>query len=959
MEKRQKKKKSLGRRILKWTGITFLLLIIAAILIPILFKDQIKDLVIKEANKMLLADLSLEDFDLTLISTFPNLSIKLYNTKITGRNEFEGVELVNVKELTANVGFWDVVGGDQISIDAIHLEEPIIDVRVLQDGTANYDIAKPDSLKTEEEISEPSSFKLALKKYSITNGKIYYRDEAGEMDAAIINLNHEGKGDLTADVVDFETETTIEKLSYDMGGISYFDEVKTDAKVNLLMEFKEKSSKFTLRENEIALNAVKLSIDGFYAMEDGYDDMDMKLNASKTSFKDLLSLIPAFYQSGYESMVTSGNLSMAGQVKGRMDATNMPGWDFGMKVANASIKYPDLPGKISNISLDAGSKFVGGSNLDLMTLDVTKLHAEFVGNILDARLMMRNPMTDPLIDSKIQAKVDLATLGKIMPLAEGESYNGKLDADVLLYGRLSSIEQEQYENFKAEGILSLMDMLYTSADFKDPVNISKMVFKFSPQALTLESMQAKMGNSDFAVDGKIDNYIGYFFRDELLKGTFNVNSNKLDLDEIMALGGTETETSSADVQSPAEVSTEPLLIPANVDFNLNANVGTVKYNGIDIKNVTGQVKIKDEVASLSNLKMNAMGGSIGLRGDYNTKDHSKPAIDFGYDLKDLNISELASNFITIEKLAPIAKYTQGKISSSFSMKGLLEPSLEPIYSSLSGGGSLSSGLINISGFKPLEKIGEAMKMDKLKSQTINNFAANFKFQDGKIAVNPFNVKLGKINSEVQGTTSFEQDMNYTIKMLVPKAEIPAAMIKVVEDQIKRVNSIAKTELKLPEFIPVNVGVVGKMTDPKVTTDFKEQILSLTGNLKDAVKDAVNDKINQGKDSVKAIVNDKINDVKDDLNERKQKLLDDAQKQADALKVQAKKAADVVRKEANANAQKLIDEAGSNPLKKKGAEVAANKIRKEGEEKAVKIENEGNQKADAIMQTARDKADKLK
>ncbi len=957
MEKREKKKKSFLRRLLKWTGISFLLVLIALILIPIFFKDQIKELVLKEANNMLLADVSMEDFDLTIIKTFPNLSIKLYNTKITGRDKFKGVELVNIKELTANIGLWDVIGGDQIAIKAIHLEEPKIDVRILQDGMANYDIVKQDSLLTKEEVTEPSNFKMALQKYTITNGQINYADEMGDMHAKIFNLNHEGKGDLTADIVDFQTITSMDKFSVDMAGIGYLVDVKTDAKIDLKMEFKEKSSKFILKDNEIQVNAVKMSVNGFYAMEDGYDDMDLQLDSKKTSFKDLLSLIPAFYKSGYESMVTSGNLVLDGKVKGRMDATNMPGWDFKMKVANASIKYPDLPGKIENIAIDAASKFSGGSNLDLMTLDVDKFHANFAGNELDANLKMRNPMTDPFIDSKILAKVDLATLGKIMPLAEGENYTGKLDADVKLEGRVSTLEQGKYEEFKADGILSLMDMVYKSPDYSDPIDISKMVFKFSPKELVLESFDAKMGKSDFKLDGKIDNYIAYFFRDELLKGNFNFSSNTLDIDQLMGLApSTESSTTTAPASTTAA---EPVLIPANVDFDLNTNINTLKYNGIDIKNVNGNVVVKDEVANLSNLTMNAMGGKIGLKGSYDTKDHNKPAVDFGYDLQELNIQELAKNFVTIEKLAPIAKYTQGKISSVFSMKTFLKPDLEPIYSSLTGEGNLASSVIQISGFKPLEKIGEALNINKIKSQTINNFKTRFRFADGKVNTDKFDVKMGNIVSSVQGSTSFEQDIDYGIRMMIPKSEVPSSMLSAIEDQLKKVNGLTNVDLKLPDFIPVDVKVLGKINDPKVSTNFKEQILSLTGNLKDAMIDMVKDKINDAKDSVKSIVNNKVDEVKSDLLERKQKILDDAQVQANKVKASAKSAADVVRKEADNNAQKLIDEAGGNPIKKKVAETAATKVRKEGEVKAQKVESEGDQKADAIMQTARDKADQLK
>jgi hypothetical protein len=237
-----------------------------------------------------------------------------------------------------------------------------------------------------------------------------------------------------------------------MDGMSYLSEVKTKAEANLLMEMKEKSSKFTLKENNFELNNFKMSLDGFYEMLADHDNMDLKMNTNQIAFKDVLSLVPTFYQSGYESMVAKGDVKVDGMVKGRLDDKNLPAWDFGLLVKKASIKYAGVPGTINNINVDAGSEYVGGENLDKMTLDVKKFHADFVGNVIDASLKMRNPMTDPLLDSKVLAKVNLATLGKVMPLAEGESYKGKLNADVALNGRMSAIENENYEAFNATGI---------------------------------------------------------------------------------------------------------------------------------------------------------------------------------------------------------------------------------------------------------------------------------------------------------------------------------------------------------------------------------------------------------------------------------------------------------------------------------------------------------------------------
>ncbi len=964
-EKLPKKKKSFIRRLFKWTGLTLLFLLIAIILIPIIFKDEIKEMVLKEVSKSLKADVTIEDFDLTFLSTFPNVTIQLYDTKVTGRTEFKGVELASVKTIEAHVGLWDVIGGDEIEIDEVHISDAKIDVRVDPEGKANYDIVIPEEDQPAD--TEPSKFKMSLQEYSLENIQIVYDDQASDMYANIKNLNHTGSGDLTADVIDFETSTQMDELTLEMEGLSYLSKVKTNADVNLLMEFKEDDSKFTLKENSFALNNFHMSLDGFYQMLKDHDQIDLKLNTKEISFKDLLSLVPSFYQSGYESMVAKGDLKMNGEVKGRLDEKNLPGWDFGLNVRKAMIQYAGL-GSINNITVDAGSKFAGGSNLDKMTLDVTKFHSEFVGNLIDANLKLRNPMTDPLINSKLKAKVNLATIGKVMPLAEGESYKGKLNADVALNGRMSAIETEQYEKFDAKGLIELFDFLYKSKDLNEDVNVKDLTFRFSPQNLTLEKMHANMGKSDFALDGKIDNYLGYLFgnnkEDQLLKGAFNFNSNNLDLDQLMGVSGTSTassNTASAE-PAPADPNAEPLLIPENVDFNLNTSVQKLHYNGIDVNNMKGSVNMKEEVASLNGLTMNTMGGTVGLRGSYSSKDHNKPAIDLGYNLKEIDIQEISSHFLTVGKLAPVAKFAKGKFSSNLNLKGDLTKALEPVYNSLTGDGDFFTNMVTISGFEPLKKLGDALSMDKISNQTFKDVKAFFSFKDGKMSLKkPLKIKMSGIDTQVTGSTSFTQDIDYKMVMQIPKEMIPGGIIKAAEQGIAKVNGIApKLNLgSIPDVIPVNALVGGTVTKPVIKTDFKEALLKATGNLKDNLKDKGKEMLDKAKDSVKTLVKDKVDEVKKDLIAEKNKIMADAQKEADKLKAEAKKAADQVRSEADKQCADAMTAAGSNPIKKKAAEIACKEGKKKAENSATKIEQEAQTKADNIMKKAQEKADAVK
>ncbi|MEX1191739.1 MAG: AsmA-like C-terminal region-containing protein [Brumimicrobium sp.] len=964
--RKTKKKKSLFRRILKWTGITFVILLIALIVLPFLFKDQIKDYALQEANKFLKADVALGDFDLTFISTFPRMTLRFDEVSITGREEFEGVKLMDVKSLEAELGFWSVIGMENIEIYGVSLIEPNIDVRILENGIANYDIVKSEEEieeEVEEEDVEESHFKLSLDHYEIVDGNISYRDELSPMYANIVKLNHSGNGDLTADIIDFETKTSMDELTYEMDGISYLSKVNTELIMNLLMEFKDESSKFTLKENELTLNALKLSFDGYYEMLGGYDDMDITLKADQTSFKDLLSLIPVFYHTGYESMVAKGNMSLNGFVKGRLDATNLPAWDFGTSIKGASINYPDMPSSIDNIAVEAKSAYPGGDNLDKMTIDVNKFHANFVGNLIDADLHMRNPMTDPYLKSHLEANIDLSTLDKVIPLAEGEAYNGKLESNIKMEGRMSTLEKEEYEKFDASGSLLLSDFHYETADLPDPVDVKEMLFEFSPQKLNLAKLEGTMGKSDFRMNGDVQDYMGYMFRDEPLKGTFDFKSKVLDLDALMPASETadeSSETSSEETTSDETVVAEdPVLVPANIDFVLNSTIDKLIYDGMDIQNVKGKIIVRNEEVILDNLFMNTMDGSVKLAGVYNTQNHKQAKMDFSYSLKDIDINKLSNNFLTIEKLAPISKYAQGKISSDFKMTSDLTPSFEPVYNSLTGDGNLFTKTVKIEGFEPMDKLANTLDIKEIKNQTLDNVRASFSFEDGLVRVKPFKIKMGNISTEVSGTTSFEQEIDYALKMNIPKEEIPGEVLKLAEKAIAQAKKIPGFEMReLPAMIPITALVTNTVTDPKIKTNMKEKIMELGGDVKGGVEDMIDDAVQDVKDTANAVIDKSKEEAKAELEKRKQKILADAQKEADKVKAEGKKLANQTRKEGDKNAQKLIDEAGSNPLKKKAAEVSAKKVRDEAEKQAVSIEKESDQQADKIMKEARDRANAL-
>src|SRR5262245_25661755 len=107
------------KKILIIIGIIFLLLIAAAIIIPIVYKDKIIAKAKEGINKSVNAKVNFSDAELTIIKSFPNITFCMNDFVITGINEFEGDTLTFIKALEVKLNLWDVIGGSQMKIKSV------------------------------------------------------------------------------------------------------------------------------------------------------------------------------------------------------------------------------------------------------------------------------------------------------------------------------------------------------------------------------------------------------------------------------------------------------------------------------------------------------------------------------------------------------------------------------------------------------------------------------------------------------------------------------------------------------------------------------------------------------------------------------------------------------------------------------------------------------------------------
>lgn len=1000
------------KKFLKISGISIGVLLLAMLILPFLFKDKIKGIIDEQIQKNINGKVwyNGESFSLSLFKHFPNLSVSIEDIGlVSNAYAFKGDTLFAAKEFSLTIDIMSVISGDQIKVKGVFLDQPKVVTIYDKSGAFSWDITYPDTTtQAPATPEEPSALNISIEKWEINDGLIIYDDQTMPMYAELKHFDHQGSGDITADIYDLKTYTKSTGVLVEYDGTTYLNgqTVTADAAMNIDLG----KSVYKFLENEFSVNDFKLGFDGAIEMPADDIKMDITYKAKETNFKNLLSLIPAVYNKDFEKVKTDGTIGFDGYVKGIYNETTLPGFGLNMFIKDGFFQYPDLPEAVKNINMDLHVDNKDGI-MDHIIVDLKKLHLEMGQNPIDARVLMNGmnpydidanilakvkleevskfypiagttmrglfamdvkakgkysdslklmPMVtanmnlkdgyvksadfpqpieninvsavatsngdmktstflldyfkllldgepfemkafvknfdDPNYEASIKGIIDLAKMTKIYPL-EGTTLTGRMHADMNTKGVLSEVQAGNYVNTQTSGSLDIADLIYKSTDLPQGYTMKKGLLTLTPERFNIAAMQGMLGKSDYNITGYVSNYMGYMFggKDTTIHGVMTMASKKFDVNEWMADDPAATPAATPAEEVPLEI----VEVPKNIDFTFNAAMDKVLYSNMDMTNMKGAIIVKNGIVKMDNLNFNCIGGTFLLGGEYNTQDMLKPSFKMDMNMKDVAAKDAYATFNSVKKMAPIANYVEGKINMAIIMDGLLDKEMMPVYPSLNGKGSLSSGSVKILSNPVLGSVANITKMKNMDPMEIKDLKINFTIVNGALIVAPFNIAAGETKLAVtKGENHLDGSVDYDMQLNTPSGALGAEANKVIT------GLVGSSVVSMPKNIIIDLNIKGPYDKTKVSivkTNFGEVD-------KTALKDAA---INELKNSEQA------KQIQAEVDKAKAQAEAELQKQKDAANAEIKKQQDAANAEI-ARQKQILDQ------KRKAAEDSVKK-----------------------------------
>jgi AsmA-like C-terminal region len=815
-------------------GVFLLVVIIALFAIPIFFKDQIKAKIQQSINENVDAKVTFADADLSLFKNFPQASVSINKLIVINKAPFEGDTLVALDELNLKMSIKELFKseGEAMTLEAISTKNGKLNILFNKDGIGNFDIALKDTKKEETTKSKP--FAMNIQSYSLENFRFKYYDERSKIKMVIDSLNHEGTGNFASQNLDLNTKSTA-KISLDMDKVNYMKNISL--KLDAILGIDLTKSKYTFKENKALINQLPLKFNGFIQLLETGQQYDLTFETPTSSFKNFLGLIPAAYAGNLNEVKTTGDFSVKGKVNGILSDNTVPKFNIAIASNNSSFQYPNLPKSVQDIVID--TKIINETGLMNDTfVNLDNLSFRIDQDAFKAKANIKNIAVNAFVNAQLKGTINLANVTKAYPVKLTTPLSGVLVADVTTKFDMKSVETSQYQNIQNAGNMILTGFNYTGDGMAKPVQISKAAIVFNPNQIKLNQFNATTGKSDLQLTGTLDNFYGFVFKNQILKGNFTMNSNQLLVSDFMTpTKNTGTTTDTKTTEQTKTTNKEAVKIPAFLDCAITAKANTVVYDNLTLKAVSGKMIIRDQAVTLQDVKTNIFDGQIALNGLVSTKGKT-PVFNMNLNLNKVDINQSFTQLTMLKKIAPIAGIINGKLNSTIKFSGNLDAKeMTPNLKTLSGDliGQLLSTTVNANNSTLLTALSSNLKFIDIKKLNLNDVKTSLSFKDGKVNVKPFNIKYQDITATIGGAHGFDQNMNYDLKL-----DVPAKYLG--NDANALLAKLSPSDMAKLQNIPIAAVLTGNFTNPKVSTDMKSAITNLTAQL---VKQQKEKLINQG------------------------------------------------------------------------------------------------------------------
>lgn len=779
--------------------IIFLVLLGSAIGLAFFFEDDVKQFAVKTINTYIKSEVKVGEIEFSFIKKFPSASLEFKNVLAYGTTESTNTDtLFQFGSIFMEFNIWSILNKNY-TVNKLSFEEGAVNLLIDEDGKENFIIWK----ESEETTDVQTDLKLSLSSVHFENVAFQFENQIKQLFFSNYIHQLELNGAFTSNNYDLDFDTRFQLINYQQGSTTYVE--NRTVELSAVFKIDRTTNVYTIKNAQLTYDRLPFKIDGSIKNLESGMDLDLSIASDNVSIPAIIQLLPDEQKNTLTAYQIDGNALFNGIIKGLVTDSQSPSINFNFQVEKASFIHQESDVALHNISLN-GSYDNGSENaLRTSRLALENINAKFGKGSINGGLTLTD-FNDPSYIFNGNLTLFLEELIPFMNVTALTDVKGQLDIHLQTKGRIAKLKEFTLDDWKKAQTKG--EVVLTNVNFKlkdkpqEYKNISGNL-ELRNNDIKASNFKGQISRSDFNFNGTLNNLIGFLFSEEQsIKMDASLRSKRIFLDELL-LSDKSTPTDSA----------YQLAFSERISFYLDCKIDSLSFSKFSFSSAQAFVSLQSKVLKASGVSFKTMQGEATGNLVVNTATKGKVVMTSEAQLKHISITDLFNDFGNFGQQTITAQNLKGIADCDIEFYSEWTPQLILDKKSLEVHADLKIEKGELINFASLEALSDYIALSDLKHIKFATLSNQIIIKDERIFIPSFDINSSALNLKLEGSHSFENDINYKFQLLLNDIlgnKAKAARKKQSEFGQIEDDGLGKTQL----FIKMT----GNLSDPKISYD---------------------------------------------------------------------------------------------------------------------------------------------
>jgi len=758
------------KKFLVWSGLFVLVTMILLIVIASVFEEQISERLVTEVNKQLKTELRVGEFNLSLISGFPDASANLHDVELD--DALSGM-LLEAQNLSFRFGLLSLFGSN-IKVHSIVIEDGSLYIKKDKKGRTNYDIIKSSPSNSTDDEADENELGLSLDEARLNRVEVIYVDQMVQQYTKFHLNKAVASGDFSANEFSLSSFADIHFHFFQSGEEQFFvdEEIIYDAKIDV--DFV--NGKYEFDDVTMGISSNVFNVDGLVEEIKGGYNYDLTIKNDDGSLSSVVALLPPENKSALEDIDSKGSFFFETIIKGSQTAKSNPAIMMKFGLEEGKITSEKLGSSLKDVSFTANFNNGKQRNNRNSSFEISDFKGYFNQELLEGGLRISN-LDNPLIDFNLDGTIPLEAVygmlnSPIVTDGDGDvkmkklRIKGKLKDIVSPYGigRVTTSGDVEFNN--------------ASMTINDKeVAIDQGLLRFDNNSLQVEELVFEGPGTEIELEGTFLNFLPVLFADSLnsknaeLKFNASLDATKIDFDELLKVAEIPIDENTQTIKSikaaPGVDKKKVAKTQAReritnfLKGKFAANIAEFNYEKIEGKDFTGTLEFDNNEMSVKG-KVKMMEGRMLVDGK--TFFEGKPHLAAKLTCEQINIKEFFRQAENFGQEVMTYKNLKGKLNAKFFIESFWSEDGTFLTDKLHILGDIGLSNGELVGLKMLYDFSDFVKIEDLRRIKFTNIHNYMEIKKSKLYMPAMFIQSNAMNLAVSGTHTFNNKIDYNIKV---------------------------------------------------------------------------------------------------------------------------------------------------------------------------------------------------